>query len=82
MKIHNHPNSSYSNSRIGVYGASTTIILMFSITLRCLFTFYKATKHKRTDFLARYAIEQDNLAANDILSILVPKFVRSQLHGF
>jgi phospholipid-translocating ATPase len=82
MKIHNHPNSSYSSSRIGVYGASTTIILMFSITLRCLFTFYKATKHKRTDFLARYAIEQDNLAANDILSILVPKFVRSQLHGF
>lgn len=59
-----------------MYAGSTIIILLISITFRFLFSYYKSLKHRRNDYLARYQIEQDNLAAQDILSILVPKFVR------
>ncbi|CAD8103907.1 unnamed protein product [Paramecium primaurelia] len=72
-------NGTYSQSRISIYAASTQILLVISITIRFLFTYYKSIKHRRNDYLAKYAIEQDNMIALDILSILVPRFVREQI---
>ncbi|CAD8077107.1 unnamed protein product [Paramecium sonneborni] len=69
----------YNHTRVVIYGSSTSILLMLSLTFSLLYTLYKTIQHRRTDFLAKYQIEQDNLAANDILSILVPKFVRNQI---
>ncbi|CAD8135801.1 unnamed protein product [Paramecium octaurelia] len=69
----------YNHTRVVIYGSSTSIILMLSLTFSLLYTLYKTIQRRRTDFLAKYYIEQDNLAANDILSILVPKFVRNQI---
>ncbi|CAD8190865.1 unnamed protein product [Paramecium octaurelia] len=72
-------NGTYTQSRISTYAASTQILLVISITIRFLFTYYKSIKHRRNDYLAKYSIEQDNMTAQDILSILVPRFVRQQI---
>ncbi|CAD8179034.1 unnamed protein product [Paramecium octaurelia] len=72
-------NGTYTQSRISVYAACTQILLVVSITIRFLFTYYKSIKHRRNDYLAKYSIEQDNMTAQDILSILVPRFVRQQI---
>ncbi|CAD8200084.1 unnamed protein product [Paramecium octaurelia] len=72
-------NGTYSQSRVSVYAASTQILLVVSITIRFLFSYYKSIKHRRNDYLAKYQIEQDNVAAQDILRILVPGFVRQQI---
>lgn len=70
----------YSSGRMAVYSVSSIIIISVSIMLLQLYTYYRFIKQRRNDFLAREQIEQEMHQAQDILSILVPKFVQQSIN--
>lgn len=61
------------------YGVWSLIILITTITVISLYSNYKFEKLRRSEFLAKSRMEQEAANIEDILAILVPKFVKEQL---
>ena len=61
------------------YGVWSLIILITTITILSLYSNYKFEKLRRSQFLAKCRMEQEAANIEDILGILVPKFVKDQL---
>ena len=61
------------------YGIWSLIILISTITVLSLYSNYKFEKLRRSEYLAKTRMEQEASNIEDILAILVPKFVKDQL---
>jgi len=58
------------------YGVWSLIVLITTITMISLYSNYKFEKLRRSEFLAKCRMEQEANNIEDILAILVPKFVK------
>jgi len=61
------------------YGVWSLIVLITTITMISLYSNYKFEKLRRSEFLAKCRMEQEANNIEDILAILVPKFVKDQI---
>lgn len=73
-------NQSSDSELIKFYLLFMILILMIVVTLEALYFNYKIEREKRNEFLTRAKDDFEIQIRQEILSILVPKFVKDQLN--
>lgn len=68
-----------NNQLLKFYCVSAISVIVFVISLNTIIIKYKTDKQDKNDFLSKDSIKQEKDQTDDILSVLVPKFVQDKI---